>query len=112
MDQLTINYNQAAQKQLQHIELVSQAFKDQCQKLKNEAEQRIAGIDKTLPPAQAQDLENRYKLKLKQDLKQVLNEYEKELNRSFGIGLVELENIYRQKEIERMAELEKEILAM
>jgi hypothetical protein len=112
MDQITIAYNQSAQKQLQHIEYVSQAFRQQCEKLKNETEQRIAAIDKTQPAATVQDLENRFKLKLKQDLKQVLNEYEKELHRSFGIGLVELEKIYRQKEMERMAQMEKEILAM
>jgi predicted metal-dependent hydrolase len=110
MDKITEQYSQAAQKQLQQLELVSQAFRQQCEKLKIETEQRIATIDRT--KTQAQDLENRYKLKLKQDLQQVLNEYEKELQRNFGIGLIELENIYRQKEMQRLQEIEQEILAM
>jgi len=110
MDPISDQYNQESQKQLSYIETVGQAFYSQCEKLKNEAEKQIAALN----PADTnrQDQENRIKLKLKQDLKLVLDQFEKELLRSFGIGLVELEKIYHQKEINKLGELEKEILAL
>ncbi len=110
MDQITEKYNQAAQKQMNHIEAVSQAFQQQCSKLKDETEKLIATIDQTQP--NAKELEGRYKVKLKRDLKQVLTEYEKELRRSFGESLNEMEVIYRQKEAQRIGEIEQEILSM
>lgn len=110
MDQITEQYNQAAQKQFSYIEAISQAFRTQCEKLKNETEQQIATLDQTKP--ESTDQANHLKLKLKRDLKIVLDQYEKELRRSFGIGLTELESIYCQKGFQRMAEIEKEISLM
>lgn len=110
MDQITENYNQAAQKQFQHIEAVSLAFRSQCEKLKVETEQKIAALDQTKP--ESKDLENHLKLDLKRNLKIVLDQYEKELRRSFGVSLSEMENIYRLKEEQRLDEIDKEIAAM
>lgn len=110
MDQITQDYNQTSQKIIQHIEAVSKAFRDQCEKLKITAEKTIAALSPSAP--NRQDQENQIKLKLKRDLQQVLTEYEKELKRSFGLSLTELETIYHRKEIERLADIERAILAM
>jgi hypothetical protein len=110
MDEITLKYQQTAQNQLSHIEAVSQAFYQQCELLKNTAEKDIAALDKNLPDSREQ--ENRIKLKLKQDLTMVLGQYEKELKSKFLIGLTDLEEIYRLKELNRMKELEKLILTI
>jgi hypothetical protein len=110
MDELSAKYQQAAQNQLNHIEAVSKAFYQQCELLKNTTEQAISALDKSQPAAQ--DQENRLKLKLKKDLQMVLAQYEKELKNKFLIGLTDLEEIYRQKELQKMDEIEKQILAI
>ncbi len=107
MDEISLQYQQEAQKQTQHMEAVIEAFYKQCDFLKNEAEKAIAALDTALPDRQNQ--ENRIKLKLKKDLQTVLEQFEKELKRSFGLGLVDLENIYHKKEVQKMAEIELEI---
>lgn len=110
MDEISTKYQQAAQNQLSHIEAVSQAFYQQCELLKSDTEKAIAALDKSQPTVV--DQENRLKLKLKQNLQMVLDQYEKELKNKFLIGLTELEEIYRQKELQKMDEIEKQILAI
>lgn len=110
MDSIITAYTQKAQDQLARIEKISQAFEQQCTKLKLETEERIGKIDPKNPAAK--DLENRQKLKLKQDLQQALTDYEKALRQDFGLGLIELEKIYHQKELQKMQEIEAAILTM
>jgi len=110
MDEITQQYQQAAQAQLQHIEEVARAFQNKCLELKNEAEQKISALDKNSPQYKGES--GKIKLKLKDDLATVLVKMERELKRSFGIGLIELENIYHQREIQSIIKLEEQILAL
>lgn len=110
MDPISQKYQQAAQRQLNHIEAVGEAFRQQCQKLKDETEAKIAALDKNAPDFLEKS--NHLKLNLKDNLQKVLTEMELELKRSFGIGLLELEEIYHQKELVGIKKLEQEILAL
>lgn len=110
MDAISIQYQQAAQNQLNHIEAVAQAFQNKCQELKDATEQKINALDHNAPDFT--DKSNHLKVELKDTLNIVLTQLKKELNRSFGIGIVELEDIYHQKEIQSMKKLEQEILAL
>lgn len=110
MDEISLKYQQTAQNQLNHIEDVARAFQQKCQELKDEAEQKINALDPNSPDLQ--DKTNHLKLELKEALNTVLAQLEHELKRSFGIGLLELEDIYHQKELQSMKTLEQEILAL
>ena len=110
MDEISQKYALAAQGQLSHIENVSQAFQQKCQELKDQTEQKINSLDKNSLDFNNQA--NLLKLNLKENLNTVLTQLEKELKRSFGIGILELEEIYHQKEIHSLQKLEQEILAL
>ena len=110
MDEISQQYATAAQGQLSHIENVSRAFQQKCQELKDQTEQEINALDKDSPDLQIKT--NQLKLTLKENLQTVLTQLERELKRSFGIGIVELEKIYHQKELRSMKILEQEILAL
>lgn len=94
MDKITEQYQQEAGKQLKYIEVVSQAFQQKCQQLKEQAEAALIKI-----PAENKDQQNQIKLQLKKDLNQTLSEFEKEMRRSFGSNIQALEAIYHQKEL-------------
>lgn len=108
MDPINEKYKEAAQNQLQHIDNVAAAFRQKCEELKNSTEQQIAALDPKTPELTNQI--NMLKLKLKQDLDVVVSQFEKEMKRSFNMGLVSLEDIYHQKELMRLAEIEREVL--
>jgi hypothetical protein len=110
MDQNQIDekYNQAAQTQMQYIENVSIAFRQKCDDLRMTVEGQISTLDPKSPDQTNQA--NLLKLKFKQDLDLVVEQYEKEMKRSFGNSLIALEEIYRQKELLRLSEIEKEVL--
>ena len=110
MDQNQIDekYTQTAQGQMQHIENVSDAFHQKCEELKMAVEKAISALDPKIPETVNQT--NLLKLKFKQDLDMVVAQFEKEMKRSFGNSLIALEEIYRQKELLRLSEIEKEVL--
>jgi hypothetical protein len=104
MDKITEQYQQEANKQLQYIEAVSQAFQQRCQQLKESAEAALSKI-----PAEAIAQQNNIKLQLKKDLNQTLSEFEKEMRRSFGNNLLALEAIYHQKELLDIEQLTRQL---
>ena len=108
MNPIDEKYNQASQAQMTHIENVSTAFRKRCEELKTAVEQKISTLDSTKPETEHQT--NLLKLKFKQDLDIVVDQYEHELKTSFGNSLIALEEIYRQKELLKLLEIEKEVL--
>lgn len=104
-NQIDDKYKQTAQSHLQYIENVSEAFQQKCKSLKVAVEKEISALD-----AKNLDQINLLKLKFKRDLDLVVEQYEKEMKRSFGKSLIVLEEIYRQKELLRMSEIEQEVL--
>jgi len=108
VNQINQQYTQAAQSQMQHIENVSTAFRQKCEELKAATEKQIAALDPKNPDSVNQS--NLIKLKFKQDLDVVVEQYEREMKRSFGNSLMALEEIYRQKELLKLQEIEKEVL--
>lgn len=109
MDQLTTQYQQTAQKQFQYMESVNAAFQKRCMELRDIADKSIIALDSKA--ADFEDQQVKIKVKLKTDLDQVLQQYETEIRKSFSKNLDELEVIYRQKEVERLADIEKIILS-
>ncbi len=109
MDQLTTQYKQTAQKQFQYMESINAAFQQRCMELRVMAEKSIAALDSQTVDFEDQQI--KIKVKLKTDLDQVLQQYETEMRKSFSKNLDELEVIYRQKEVERLADIEKIILS-
>lgn len=109
MDQLTTQYQQTAQKQFQYMEAVYSAFQKKCMELRDIAEKNIAALDNKATNFEEQ--QNNIKVKLKAELDQTLQQYETEMRKSFTKNLDELEVIYRQKEIERLADIERMILS-
>lgn len=110
MDEISLKYQQAAQQQLGHIEAVGEAFRQECQKLKDQTEAEIAKLNPQA--ANFHEQSSRLKLALKDNLQKVLQQMEMELRRSFGVGLIELEEIYHQKELASIKKIEQEILAL
>jgi hypothetical protein len=110
MDQLTAKYTATAQAQLDHSEAVFQAFQKRCLELKTATENSINTLDKNLSDYQNQV--NLLKLKLKQDLDVIVEQFEKEIKRSFGKNLEALEQIYKEKEVQRLQEIEQAVLTM
>lgn len=110
MDQLTTQYQQTAQKQFQYMEAVNSAFQKRCIELRDLADQAIAALDSKA--ANFEEQQTNIKVKLKADLDQTLQQYEAEMRKSFTKNLDELEVIYRQKEIERLADIERMILSL
>lgn len=108
MDPISQKYQNASQGEMDYIEKVTQAFQTQCEQLRTQTEQKISALDPNL--ANRQDQENLFKLELKRSLDKLVEEYEKEIKRSFIKSIVSLEDIYHEKELIRLAELEKEIL--
>ena len=97
------NYDQQIQKHLDYIRMVSEACRQKCEQLKVDAEKQIAAINK---PGSEDEI--KVKVQLKKDLDKVVEEFEKEMRRSFINNLTELEEIYRQKELIAIAIIEKE----
>ncbi|MCC6643939.1 hypothetical protein IT411_04275 [Candidatus Peregrinibacteria bacterium] len=107
---LTTQYQQTAQKQLDYVDAVSKAFEQKCNELKSNCEKSISALDSKSPTRMEQ--ETNLKMQLKTDLQTVLQQYETEIRKSFSHNLDDLENIYREKEKERIAEIEKMILTL
>jgi hypothetical protein len=108
MDSVSQKYQAASQQEMDYIEKVTQAFSNKCEELKTQTEQKIAALDTKDPDFK--NKENQLKLELKRALDKMVDEYEKEVKKSFRLSIVGLEEIYHQKELMRLQEIEKEIL--
>jgi len=93
MDQITEKYAQKLNTHLQYIQLVSDACKKRCEQLRDEAEIKIKAIN---PPNE--EASTHVKLELKAKLNQTIQEFVKEMKKSFYNNLEALEEINRQKE--------------
>lgn len=109
MDPITQQYSQTAQKELIHIEQVGEAFRQRCEQLRLETEQKIAAIDSKA--ADFKNQENLLKLALKRSLDVMIDQFEKEIRNSFTTSIVNLEAIYRQKELIKLQQIAEEILS-
>lgn len=107
MDNLIQQYQMKAQEQLNYAEQLYTAFKGQCDKLQLETEKQLDALDKNAGDFNDKSTQIKYKLKLDLDL--TLKQFEKELRKSFGKNVDDLEKIYRIKENERLEQIEKEI---
>lgn len=110
MDEISLKYQQEAQNQLNGIASAKAAFEAECKALKDSTEEKIAALDQTDPLKE--DKANKLKLELKKDLNKKLVQFEKDQRHNFTDGIVKLEDIFHEKEVRRMKEIEQEILSM
>jgi hypothetical protein len=103
MAQFDENYQQQIQKYLDYIRVVSEACQKRCDELRMEAEKKIAALN-----GNNSDEELKIKIQLKKDLDQMIEEFDKEMRKSFGNSLVTLEEIYRQKELLYLNKIEEQ----
>jgi DNA anti-recombination protein RmuC len=93
MDPIVEQYNQKLSTHLQYIQLVSDACKKRCEQLRDEAEAKIKALN---PPSDEATM--KIKVELKAKLDQTIQEFVKEMKKSFYNNLEALEEINRQKE--------------
>lgn len=102
MAKIEENYQEQAKKYLNYIQIVSEACQKRNDELRQQAETKIQALN-----GQNKDEEIKIKVQLKKDLDQVIEDFEKEMRKSFGSNLTILEEIYRQKEIIYLNQIEK-----
>ena len=109
MDHITQKYQQASQQAFDYINNTTAGFQKYCEDMKAQTEKKIAALDPKAPDYTNQ--ENSLKLQLKQTLELELDKFEKVIKSNFRQNIVVLEDIYREKEISRLQEIEKLILS-
>ena len=108
MDSISQKYQEESQKQLVQIEQATVSLHQKCDELRIATEQKIASLNQQ--DADYQNKVNLLKLQLKRDLDTLIEQYEHDLKNNFRSGIVNLEDIYHEKEISRLKELEQEVL--
>lgn len=97
-------YQQLINEQRGYLNKLQEAFNTHCDQITKEAEDKIANIPKTDPESQKKIL-----ITQKTGLDNALNEFKRELNNSTGKTRKKLEELYTQKELEKLEKLEAQI---
>ncbi len=92
---------------LSHVDEVYQAFQKQCEDLKDKTEKDIATLNKD--DKDYDDKKLQLKLKLRQELEKIADQYEDHMRGKFITNVELLEDIFHKKELLQLDNLDKDL---